>query len=396
MTRCIYIVDDNPQVLETAVAVVGAVMPGATVTGFGDPFKALEAIKSSPPDLILSDQKMPGMQGSRLLEEVRVAAPGTLRIMMSGHVALDKLTAICSAHQYVAKPFDAIQLKKMLERTFAARERVKDQQLQTLVISLKSLPSLPQVHHLLLMELESNRGASAVIGQMVARDAGLSVKVLQLANSPLFGRDYVVSSPAEAVLCLGTSMIAAIVLSQSLFKHYHAHAHPEFCLERVWSHCWKTAALAQCYCREKGLPRQVQEEVFLAGLLHETGRLILMDNFPAEYQSACNAARQAGSPLGPRLREVFQAAPCEIAAYLLDLWGMPGTAVAAVSFQENPEKEKAAGFTPSSALYIADKIGTGESPPDPFPAEEWNAAYLRSIGCAEDLESWKRNDLRPA
>jgi len=284
----------------------------------------------------------------------------------------------------------------MLERTFAARERVKDQQLQTVVISLKSLPSLPQVHHLLLMELESNRGASAVIGQMVAQDAGLSVKVLQLANSPLFGRDYVVSSPAEAVLCLGTSMIAAIVLSQSLFKHYHAHAHPEFCLERVWSHCWKTAALAQCYCREKGLPRQVQEEVFLAGLLHETGRLILMDNFPAEYQSACNAARQAGSPLGPRLREVFQAAPCEIAAYLLDLWGMPGTAVAAVSFQENPEKEKTAGFTPSSALYIADKIGTGESPPDPFPAEEWNAAYLRSIGCAEDIESWKRNDLRPA
>src|SRR5580700_4004928 len=149
-TRCIYIVDDNPQVLETAVAVVGAVMPGATVTGFGDPFKALEAIKSNPPDLILSDQRMPGMQGSRLLEEARVAAPGTLRIMMSGHVALDKLTAICSAHQYVAKPFDAIQLKKMLERTFAARERVKDQQLQTVVISLKSLPSLPQVHHLLL------------------------------------------------------------------------------------------------------------------------------------------------------------------------------------------------------------------------------------------------------
>jgi HD-like signal output (HDOD) protein len=396
MKRHIYIVDDQPQVLETAIAIVRAVMPEAAVAGFDDPFKALAAIKSSPPDLILSDERMPGMQGSRLLEEARVAAPGTLRIMMSGFVALDKLSAITSAHQYVAKPFNVQQLKRMLERTFAARDRVQDKQLQTVVTSLRSLPSLPQVHHLLLGELENNGGASAVIGQMVAKDAGLSAKVLQLANSPLFGRDYVVSSPAEAVLCLGTSMIAAVVLSQTLFKHYHSNSHPEFCLERVWNHCWKTAALAQCYCHEQGLSRQAQEEVFLAGLLHETGRLILMDNFPAQYQAACDAARQARSPLGPRLREVFQAAPCEIAAYLLDLWGMPESTVAAISLLEHPENEKAAGFTMASALYIADQVGSRETPPDPFPAEEWNADYLRSLGCSEDIRQWTRGDGRLA
>jgi HD-like signal output (HDOD) protein len=396
MKRRIYIVDDQPQVLETAMALVTAVMPEAVVAGFGDPFKALEAIKANPPDLILSDQRMPGMQGSRLLEEARIAAPGTLRIMMSGHVSLDKLTSITSAHQYVAKPFDVAQLKKMLERTFAARDRVQDKQLQTVVTSLRSLPSLPQVHHVLLTELENNNGASSVIGHTVARDAGLSAKVLQLANSPLFGRDYVVSSPVEAVLCLGTSMIAAIVLAQTLFKHYHASSHPEFSLERVWSHSWKTAALAQCYCREQGLPRQTQEEVFLAGLLHETGRLILMDNFPDQYQAACDAARKSHSPLESRLHEVFQAAPCEIAAYLLDLWGMPDSVVAAVSVLEKPEKEKTSKFTAASALYIADQLASRETPPDPFPAVEWNAAYLRSIACSEDIRQWTRNDSRPA
>ena len=393
--RRIYIVDDNAQVLETAMAIVGAFMPDAALSGFGDPFQALEAIKASPPDLILSDQKMPGMQGSQLLEEARLAAPGTLRVMMSGHVSLDKLTTITSAHQYVAKPFDALQLKKMLERTFAARDRVQDSRLQTVVTSLRSLPSLPQVHHLLLTELENNRGACSGVGQMVAQDAGLSLKVLQLANSPLFGRDYVVSSPSEAVLCLGTCMISAVVLSQSLFKHYHGSTHPEFALERVWSHSWKTAALAQCYCREQGLPRQAQEEVFLAGLLHETGRLILMDNFPAEFQAACDAARQAKSPLGPRLREIFDAAPCDIAAYLLDLWGMPSVAVTAVSLLENPEKEKSKKFTPSSALYIADQIASRDSSPDPFPPEEWNPGFLRSIGCPEDMKSWVRSEVRP-
>jgi len=368
------------------------VMPEAAVTGFNDPLKALEAVRSSPPDLILSDERMPGMQGSRLLEETRVAAPGTLRIIMSGFVALDKLTAITSAHQYVAKPFHALQLKGLLERTFAARERVRDKELQAVVTSLRSLPSLPQVHHVLLTELENNHGASAVIGQIVSQDAGLSAKVLQLANSPLFGREYVVSSPAEAVLCLGTSMIAAVVLAQTLFKHYQSNSHREFSLPQIWNHCWKTAALAQCYCREQKLPRQTQEEAFLAGLLHETGRLILMDNFPGQYQAACDAARQARSPLGPRLREVCRVAPCEIASYLLDLWGMPDGAVTAVALLEHPENERAAGFTLASALYIADQIGFRESPPDPFPAEEWNAAYLRSRGCAEDIKSWTRSN----
>ncbi len=396
MKRTIYIVDDQPQVLETAIAIVGAVMPEAVVTGFNEPFRALEAIKASPPDLILSDHLMPGMSGSQLLEAARVAAPGTLRIIMSGFVSLDKLTAITSAHQYVAKPFDVQQLKLILERTLAARDRVQNKQLQTVVASIRSLPSLPQVHHSLLVELENNQGASAAIGQMVAQDAGLSAKVLQLANSPLFGREYLVSSPVEAVLCLGTSMISAVVLSQTLFKHYNANAHPEFCMQRVWSHCWETAALAQCYCREQGLPRQVREESFLAGLLHETGRLILIDNFPAEYQAACDAARQARSPLGPHLRAVFQAAPCEIAAYLLDLWGMPDSVVAAISLLEHPEQEKATAFTANSALFIADHVGSRQVPPDPFSPEEWNASYLRSIGCAEDLQQWTRSNERPA
>jgi HD-like signal output (HDOD) protein len=391
MKRIIYIVDDQPQILETAVAIVTAVMPEAVVTGFNDPLQALAAVKASPPDLILSDQLMPRMSGSQLLEETQSAAPRTLRVMMSGFVPLDRLGGITAAHQYVAKPFDVAQLKKLLERIFAAHDRVQDKQLQQVVASLRSLPSLPQMHNTLVEELKNEQSASAAIGQMVAQDAGLSAKVLQLANSPLFGREYIVSSPVDAVFCLGTSMVAAVVLSQTFFKHYGAIAHPEFSLPKVWSHCWDAASLAQCYAREQGLARKEQEEVFMAGLLHETGRLILMDNFPIRYQRACVAARRARSPLGPHLREVFQAAPCEIAACLLDLWGMPGSVVAAVSMLEHPEKEKPAGFTATSALYIADQIGTRENPPDAFPPEEWNAAYLRSLGCSDDPQFWHRD-----
>jgi HD-like signal output (HDOD) protein/CheY-like chemotaxis protein len=392
MRRSIFIVDDQTQVLETAVAIVEVMLPEANVSGFINPFDALEAIKANRPDLILADQRMPGMSGSQLLEEVRFASPTSVRIIMSGFIPLDKLKEITSAHQYVAKPFEAPLLKQVLERTLAAQDRVKDKQLQNVVTSLRSLPSLPHVHQTLLAELNNEQGASSSIGQMVAQDAGLSAKVLQLANSPLFGRGRLVTNPEDAVFCLGTSIIAAVVISQSLFKNYQATAHPEFSFSRLWSHCWETAALAHCYCREQGLPRQAREEAFLAGLLHETGRLILIDNFPAEFQAACDAARQAGSPLGPQMREVFQADPCQIAAYLLDLWGLPNRVASAVSLVDHPEEEQAGEFTAAAALYIANQVSSRETSPDAFPPAEWNTAYLRSIGCDEDLQHWARGD----
>jgi HD-like signal output (HDOD) protein len=90
------------------------------------------------------------------------------------------------------------------------------------------------------------------------------------------------------------------------------------------------------------------------------------------------------------LHEEFHAAPCQIAAYLLDMWGMPESVVAAVSHLEHPEDRNAAGFSVASALYIADQVGTRDTPPDLFPPEEWNAAYLRSIGCPDDLQNWAR------
>jgi HD-like signal output (HDOD) protein len=394
MKRTIYIVDDQPEVLETAVFMVKSFVAESEVTGFTDSRLALAAVKTNPPDLILSDHLMPEMRGSELLEAVRLASPGTLRIIMSGYVALDKLTSITSAHQYVAKPFDAVRLKELLRRTFAAQGRIADNGLKTVVTSIHSLPSLPQVHQSLLAELEDSSGASAIIGQMVSQDAGLSIKVLHLANSPLFGRDYLVSSPAEAVLCLGTSMILAVVLAQSLFQHFRQSAHPALSLPRVWNHCWETATLAQAYCREQGLPRDVREEAFLAGLLHETGRLILMDNFPDKFLAACDDALRAKLPLEPQLREAFQATSAQVGTYLLDLWGMPDTVVTAVSNLDHPEKAKTSGFSLTSALYIADAIASRSHSPDPCTPAAWNPAYVRSLGCPDTIKSWERKDHR--
>jgi DNA-binding NtrC family response regulator len=147
MKRIIYVVDDEPSVLETTVIILRRLGRDWEVTGFKEPFSALEAVRVKAPDAILSDELMPGMQGSQLLEQVRVLSPSTIRLIMSGCVALNKLTLITSAHQYIAKPFDALKLRDLIQRSFMAQERIANQGLQSVMTSIRSIPSLPQAHH---------------------------------------------------------------------------------------------------------------------------------------------------------------------------------------------------------------------------------------------------------
>jgi HD-like signal output (HDOD) protein len=241
--------------------------------------------------------------------------------------------------------------------------------------------------------LEDNRNGMSKIAHLVTEDAGLSVKVLQLANSPLFGQGYLIEKPFDAVMCLGTDMISAVVLSQSLFRHYELLSLEEIDLRRVWSHCWQTAWFAQHLSREMRLSRIAGEEAFLAGLLHETGRFILADNFPERFRAACRSARETNSPLAPRLREVFQTTPAQISAYVLELWGMPPGVIAAISQLDTPMADSSNAFNLAAALYIADGIASRQAPPDTFAPEEWNTPYLIAIGCLENLSIWEKLTL---
>ncbi len=381
--------------METAVLILRSGDPDWEVTGFQDPLEALGAVQAKAPDVVLSDQLMPGMHGSQLLELVRGISGTAIRIIMSGYVPLNKLSLITSAHQFIAKPFDTTKLRDTIRRSLAARDRIADKGLQTIATSLRSIPSLPQAHHALLKVLEDDRSATTKIARLVAQDAGLSTKVLQLANSPLFGQGSQVTSPIEAVMCLGTELIAAVVLAQSLFRHYESLEHWEINLQQVWSHCWQTAYHAQHICAQMQFSRKAGEDAFLAGLLHETGRFILVDNFPKEFHAACEAARGKNSPLTPRLRETFSASPAQITAYVLELWGLSPDVIDAIAAQDSLATAQTGAFTLASALYIGNGIASRKTPPDAFVAEDWNTQYLQAVGCLEKIGDWEKLSLEP-
>ncbi len=393
--RSIYVVDDQSPVVEMTVLFLRHISADWEVAGFTDPLAALEAVKARAPDAVLTDQVMPGMLGSELLERIRDICPFAVRLIMSGCVTMDKLALITSAHQYIAKPFDAAKVRDLILRSFSAQERIVNHGLKKVATSIRTIPSLPSSYHQLMAELKNNDAAGASIARLISNDPGLSVKVLQLANSALFGRGILVTEMIEAVNCLGTDMIMAVVLSQSVFRQFESLRQQQIDLPRLWAHSWETACAAQRLCREKKLPRQTGDEAFLAGLLHEVGRFVLIDNFPEQYQLVCLAARRDKAPLAVKLREAFQCAPSQLSAYVLELWGLPGAVVHGISQMECPEEDTEKRFNLTAALYIADHLVSAKSPPDTFPVEEWKSDYLQSIGCADEIAAWEKAETLP-
>ncbi len=284
----------------------------------------------------------------------------------------------------------------MIQRTFAAQQRIIDQGLEDVVIKIRAIPSLPQAHHSLLKELEDNEGDNSNIARLVGDDPGLSIKVLQLANTGLFGSGHLISDMMEAVNALGTEIITSIVLSQSVFQHYEAMRHGEMDPARIWAHCWETACIAQYVSRDKVLSREDGEAAFLAGLLHEVGRFVLIENFPDKFQAACDRARKTKTTLSQCLREDVKATAAEISGYVLELWNLPAPVIEAIYFHETPEKAAGPGFTITSALHVANCLASKKYPPDGFSNAGWNKIYLESVGCAHDLKDWEKLDSTPA
>lgn len=168
------------------------------MTFIGGGEEALETLARQPYDTIITDMRMPRMDGAQLLEKVKELYPQIVRIVLSGQANRETiLRSAGSAHQYVSKPCDPQELKLRLAQAFAMRDLLQNSAVQALVSGLKSLPSLPGLYYEIQAELRSEDASLKKIAEIVSRDVGMTAKILQLANSAFMGARYNISSPTH-------------------------------------------------------------------------------------------------------------------------------------------------------------------------------------------------------
>jgi putative nucleotidyltransferase with HDIG domain len=328
-------VDDEPQILAGIRRLLRSRRDLWDLSFAESGHQALELHQATPFDVIVSDIRMPGMDGVELLERIKESSPATLRIALSGHSEQQELLrAAGTVHRYLTKPCSPTELEATIERTTALREVLQHPDLLALVNRLGKLPSLPTIYQDLMREMRSPSCSAARVGRIVQSDLGMSTKVLQLINSPWFGLRSKQADPVQATVLLGIETVRALVLQAHLFESSSGSRPGGLDLEVLWDHSMAVATAAKRMAVLAGRPRVEQDIIFLAGLLHDVGRLVLAQGQPKAYRALIREA--GGLPSAEQENAAFGGNHAEVGAYLLGLWGLPEEAVEALAWHHRP------------------------------------------------------------
>jgi putative nucleotidyltransferase with HDIG domain len=267
------------------------------------------------------------------------------------------------AHQYLVKPCDAHTIQATVEKALALRRILDLPSLAGLIGRMKSLPSPPAIYYRLMHAVLNENIAVAELGSIIAQDLAMTAKVLQLVNSPLFAPSRVIATPEQAVIYLGIEMVRALAITESIFCQFGTRNHPGFSPEELRDHSFQVATLARKIAKERRLAPQFVDDVYLGGLMHDIGKLVLGSNFPGEYREVVRYFGDSEA-LRETERRLFGTTHAEVGAYLLWLWGMPAS-VAGIVAQHHPAVEDTGATEPAAIVNLADRmIRGGESAPD--------------------------------
>jgi HD-like signal output (HDOD) protein len=359
--------------------------------------KALEFMASQPVDVIVSDMMMPGMDGAQLLTEVMKRHPQTIRIVLSGHADRESILRLVGpAHQYLSKPCDAEELRNAISRAFALRDLLASERLKQIATRTRCLPTLPALHARLTDELRKEEPSMERIGDIISRDPGMASKLLQLVNSAFFGLPQPLARVHDAILYLGLSTVRALVLSLQVFSQFEGKPIKGFSIDGLAEHSWRVGVMARRIAEAERCEPKIDDQCFLAGLLHDVGRLILAAGLPEEYERVLNQARSNNQAIWETEQAEFGATHAEVGAYLLGLWSLPNPVIEAVALHHRPADVGGKGFSTLIAVHVANAFDHDQTGTHPeWPGNQINMAHLARLGLDGHVDVWKARCFEP-
>jgi HD-like signal output (HDOD) protein len=350
--------------------------------------EAIAAFEQQHIDLIVSDVRMPGMDGGELLSVVKQRWPTAVRIIVSGYSDPAQAVRLTSlAHQYVAKPCDGVQLENIIERCFNLQDSLSQEALRKVVGSIGKLPAMPKTYGRLQTALSQPTVTAGEVADIVNADAAIASKVLQITNSAFFRLRKPMVRIKDAVTYLGFATIRNLVLSAEIFSQWKS---PQNLLgvdpEQLQNH----AQLAAAACKSLAGGRVSPDDAWLAGLLHDIGYWILVQECPHELRQALELSQNERLPLFECERLTTGSTHAEIGAYLLGLWGLPYSVVEAVAFHHTPTAVAPHGYDLLGALAVShallESTGAAALIPSGIADPKVDASYFATLDAPFDWD----------
>lgn len=318
-------------------------------------YEALSLLEETPAEVVVSDMRMPLMDGAEFLAQVRDRWPGTIRIILSGYSEPEATVRMLGvAHRFVPKPCDSTQLLAMVANALALRTLFKDPSIVKLVGKINQLPPAPKVFAEISRLLANPGTNTREIVELLASDPALSARIMQLANSAWFSRGAQIHDINNAIVHLGQEQVKLLVLASQVYSDATTDPYVDK-LQQTALRASKLAARISMH----------QEREATAALLANIALLI-----PELRTTSDEATTEQGDiPLR-----------AAIGAYLLALWGLPMDIVEAVAGHVQPSRSAEKTFGMLGVVHVAVTLANHGVP---------DKGYLEQTGMLDQLPVWQ-------
>jgi HD-like signal output (HDOD) protein/CheY-like chemotaxis protein len=346
---------------------------------------ALAELEKAPFDVVVSDMRMPHIDGAQLLTAVREHYPATARIILSGHAERESVVrALPVAHQFLSKPCDGNLLRIVVDRACELQRLLQNEGIRRIIGKLDRLPSVPHTYWELTRAVSFADTQLDDIAQIVEQDPAMVAKLLQLVNSAYFGLPRVISSVPQAVSYLGTDLLRALALTVHAFTVVPVLARQGFSIETLQRH---SLAVAR-FCRSCFTDSRRGGEVFTAALVHDIGKLIFAYGIPDMFSKVVAERRVSGRPWYQIEAELLGVTHAEVGAYLLGVWGLPIGIVEAVAFHHNPGVVGAGDVEALAWVHLGDALVDAARPDWKGKLEDkLDMEFLARAGLAHQVDA---------
>jgi len=213
------------------------------------------------------------------------------------------------------------------------------------VESINTLPTIPGVLKKLSAIIEKPRITLVEISAFISNDPALTTKVLKMVNSAIYGFPGRIASVSHATMLLGLNVIKGLLLGVSVFELMQKT------MKGLYEHSLACAIAARVIAQKKGL--KDPEEISVAGLLHDIGKVILILEFPQEYEAAMNEAQTKGMIIFDAEKNRFNATHANVGGWLSEKWRFPRNLIEVIEYHHRPALSKNAPME-TAIIHLAD------------------------------------------
>ncbi len=382
-------IDHDPAVLDAYRQALASMSTLWTIDCVQSKSEAVAAATQNPPDILVAALEADEEKDLDALSQISKAAPHAHAFIAINEERTARLQATLETNwRYLPRPCPADRLLFECQRCLALDSWLENPLIKEIVASRAEFQSLPPLYLKIVSLINSPHASTDQIAEAISTDLAFSSKVLETVNSSFYAFEDKVSDIAEAVSILGLDSIKNLALAIQLFNRAGQSAERHALVNELWHHSVSVAVVARRISLYETEDSKSAEEAYSAGLLHDIGKLVLLDAAPEAFAEARHLSRDDSIPLWQAETQTIGCNHAELGAYLLATWDLPEALSEAAALHHQPVNRCRSGFPAVAAVYVANTIVRqrgNANHPDAIPDQD----FLVGIGKTDSWEDWQ-------